>query len=200
MKNDNTTDIGSQVILAEANALINLSRHIDQDFQSAVDMILASQGHVIFTGIGKSGHIGKKLAATFASTGTPSFFVHAAEAVHGDLGMFTGEDIVIAISHSGSTDEVVRIIPIIKQIGARIISITSNKDSVIAKESSIALITGVENEADPRGQAPTSSAIATLALGDALAIAISERRGFTRKDFKYLHPGGALGREKIAVS
>lgn len=196
MKETPAIEIGKSVINAEVLALTNLKNNINQSFQVAVDMIDKCEGHVIITGMGKSGHIGKKMAATFASTGTPAFFVHCSESLHGDLGMFQPRDLTIAISHSGMTEELVRGLLIIKEIGLKIISITSDENSHLAKLSDLVLLTGVQQEADPRGQAPTSSAIATLALGDALAIAVSELRGFTRKDFLRLHPGGTLGKDK----
>ena len=196
MKETPAIEIGKSVITAEVLALTNLKDSINQSFQVAVDMIDKCEGHVIITGMGKSGHIGKKMAATFASTGTPSFFVHCSESLHGDLGMFQPRDLTIALSHSGMTEELVKGLTIIKETGLKIISITSDENSHLAKLSDLVLLTGVEQEADPRGQAPTSSAIATLALGDALAIAVSELRGFTRKDFLRLHPGGTLGKDK----
>jgi arabinose-5-phosphate isomerase len=185
--------IGRQAILHEAQALTNLAESLDPTFSAAVEMILACRGRVIFTGIGKPGHIARKLAATFASTGTPAFFVHPAEAVHGDLGMFTANDLVLAFSHSGGTDEIIRILPVIKSIGGQIIAVTSKPASPLAQAAALTLLTGVTEEAGPLGLAPTTSAAAMLALGDALALAVAAGRGFSRADFFRFHPGGALG-------
>lgn len=196
MESNSNINTAKQVILSEAFALNNLADMIDDAFMKAVEMILACEGRVIFSGVGKPGHIGRKLAATFASTGTPAFFVHAAEAAHGDLGMITSKDLVFLLSHSGSSDEVVNLLPYIHQIGAKIIAITSQKDSPVAKSADLVLLTGVDKEADPRGQAPTTSSTAMLALGDALGITVSVQRGFTQQDFRNIHPGGALGRQK----
>ena len=196
MESNEKINTAKQVILSEAFALNNLADMIDDAFMKAVEMILACEGRVIFSGVGKPGHIGSKLAATFASTGTPAFFVHAAEAAHGDLGMITSKDLVFLLSHSGSSDEVVNLLPYIHRIGAKIIAITSQKDSPVAKSADLVLLTGVDKEADPRGQAPTTSSTAMLALGDALGITVSVQRGFTQQDFRNLHPGGALGHPK----
>ncbi|RJQ41112.1 MAG: SIS domain-containing protein [Anaerolineaceae bacterium] len=196
MESNSNINTAKQVILSEAYALNNLADMIDDAFMKAVEMILSCEGRVIFSGIGKPGHIGSKLAATFASTGTPAFFVHAAEAAHGDLGMITSKDLVFLLSHSGSSDELVNLLPFIHRIGAKIIAITSQKDSPIAKSADLVLLTGVDKEADPRGQAPTTSSAAMLALGDALGITVSVQRGFTQQDFRNLHPGGTLGRQK----
>ncbi len=189
-------DIARRVIELEAAAVENVAAHLGQDFERAADMLLCCDGRVVVTGMGKAGHIGRKLAATLASTGTPALFVSAAEAAHGDLGMMKANDVVIALSHSGASDEVVHILPIIHDIGAHLIAITSRPGSPLAAASSVVLLTGVEKEADPLGLAPTSSAIAMLALGDALAMAVSAARGFTREDFLRFHPGGALGKLK----
>ncbi len=187
-------EVALHVLTEEAQALENLRQHIGPEFERAAGMILDCEGRVVVTGIGKAGHIGRKLAATLASTGTHALFVSAAEAAHGDLGMMKRGDIVIALSHSGASDEVVHILPIIRDIGARLIALTSRPQSPLAQASEVVLLTGVEHEADPRGLAPTSSAVAMLALGDALALAVSVARGFTREDFLRFHPGGALGR------
>jgi arabinose-5-phosphate isomerase len=195
MEPNENINTAKQVILSEAVALNNLANLLDDGFIQAVDMILACEGRIIFSGIGKPGHIGRKLAATFSSTGTPAFFVHAAEAAHGDLGMITTKDVVFLLSHSGSSDEVINLIPYIRRIGAKIIAITSQKNSPLANFADLVLLTGVQKEADPRGQAPTTSSTTLLALGDALAITVSMRRGFTQKDFCNFHPGGALGRQ-----
>jgi arabinose-5-phosphate isomerase len=185
--------LGRQVIRHEAQALTDLADSLGPEFTKTVQMILACQGRVIFTGIGKPGHIARKLAATFASTGTPAFFIHPAEAAHGDLGMFTAQDLVIAFSHSGSTAELIYILPIIQSIGAQMIAVTSRPDSPLAKAAVLTLLTGVTDEAGPLGLAPTTSATAMLALGDALGLAAAAGRGFTRDQFFRFHPGGALG-------
>jgi len=184
-----------KVIELEIEALRGLLDKIDESFEQAVELIKRCKGRVIVTGIGKSGHIGRKIAATLASTGTPAFFVHAAEAVHGDLGMITKSDVCIVISYSGETEEALNVIPPIKQIGAHLIALTGKPESTLAKNCDVTLDIGVRKEADPLGLAPTSSAITTLAMGDALAIALSVERGFTRADFARFHPGGSLGRQ-----
>ena len=189
-------EIAKQVVKEEAEAVANVAAQLGPDFERAAEMLLECEGRVVVTGIGKAGHIGRKLAATLASTGTNALFVSAAEAAHGDLGMMKRGDVVIALSHSGASDEVVHILPIIRDIGARLIAITSQPESPLAKASEVVLLTGVTKEADPRGLAPTSSAAAMLALGDALALAVSVARGFTRDDFFRFHPGGALGKLK----
>jgi len=189
-------EVARQVVRLEAEAVENVGAHLGPEFERAAETLLHCEGRVVVTGIGKAGHIGRKLAATLASTGTHALFVSAAEAAHGDLGMMKRGDVVIALSHSGASDEVVHILPIIREIGAHLIAITSKPDSPLAAAADIVLLTGVEQEADPRGLAPTSSAIAMLALGDALAMAVSVARGFTREDFLRFHPGGALGKLK----
>ena len=194
---DAIREIAIQVLKDEAQAVENLCALIGPEFERAAEMLLQCEGRVVVTGIGKAGHIGRKLAATLASTGTHALFVSAAEAAHGDLGMMKHGDVVIALSHSGASDEVVHILPIIKDLGARLIAITSKPESPLAKAAEVVLLTGVAKEADPRGLAPTSSAVAMLALGDALAMAVSVARGFTREDFLRFHPGGALGKLKI---
>jgi arabinose-5-phosphate isomerase len=190
-------EIAIQVLKDEAKAVENLCAFIGPEFERAAEMLLQCEGRVVVTGVGKAGHIGRKLAATLASTGTHALFVSAAEAAHGDLGMMKHGDVVIALSHSGASDEVVRILPVIKDIGARLIAMTSKPESPLAKAAEVVLLTGVTQEADPRGLAPTSSAVAMLALGDALAIAVSVARGFTAQDILRFHPGGALGKLKI---
>ena len=196
---DNIIDIGKKVILEEANALYSLSDSLDKNFEKAVNLILGIKGKVVITGMGKSGLIGKKIAATLASTGTPSFFLHPAEAIHGDLGMISKEDIIIAISNSGETPELLAIIPTIKRWGNKVIAITNNPESTLAKESDVHLFLNVEKEACPLNLAPTSSSTATLALGDALAVALLTKRGFTEEDFAKFHPGGSLGKKLMRV-
>ncbi|MGH1461056.1 MAG: KpsF/GutQ family sugar-phosphate isomerase [Neptuniibacter sp.] len=181
----------------EAEAVSDLIPHLDENFNIACQLILNCNGRVIVTGMGKSGHIGCKIAATLASTGTPSFFVHPGEASHGDLGMITSKDVVIALSNSGETAEVVTLIPLLKRMKAPLISITANTDSTLSDAGDAHLHIGVEKEACPLGLAPTSSTTAQLVLGDALAIALLEERGFSRDDFAFSHPGGSLGRRLL---
>jgi len=186
-----------RTISLEAEAVSDLIPHLDKNFDIACSLILHCSGRVIVTGMGKSGHIGRKIAATLASTGTPSFFVHPGEASHGDLGMITPKDIVIAISNSGETAEVITLIPLLKRMKAPLISITANPVSTLSDASDANLHIGVEKEACPLGLAPTSSTTAQLVLGDALAIALLEERGFSSDDFAFSHPGGSLGRRLL---
>jgi arabinose-5-phosphate isomerase len=174
-----------------------LARRLGREFHAAVSLILQSRGRVVVSGIGKSGHIARKLAATFASTGTPAYFVHAAEAVHGDLGMITRDDVLIAISNSGENDELLTIVPLVKRLGGKLIAITGNETSSLAQEADIHLDARVEQEACPLNLAPTASTTAALALGDALAVALLDARGFGAEDFARSHPGGALGRKLL---
>ena len=190
-------EMGRQVLDIEASALTALSGRLDAQFAHAVALILASRGRVIVCGIGKSGHVGRKIAATFASTGTPAYFVHAAEAVHGDLGMITGDDVLIAISNSGENDELLTVIPLFKRQGGRLIAITGNEESSLAREADVHLDARVAQEACPLNLAPTASTTAALALGDALAVALLDARGFGAEDFARSHPGGALGRKLL---
>jgi arabinose-5-phosphate isomerase len=186
-----------RVIRVEAEALLNLEASINGAFERAVEMILASTGRVVVTGMGKSGLIGQKIASTMASTGTPAFFLHPAEGIHGDLGMIMRGDVVIAISNSGETDEVVRILPIIKRLGASLIAMAGNPNSTLAKSGDIFLDISVKEEACPLGLAPTASTTVTLAMGDAIAVALLVSRGFKAEDFAMFHPGGALGRRLL---
>ncbi len=186
-------EIARNTIQIEIESLQELVSRLDEQFETAVQHVLECRGKVIVTGMGKSGHIGKKLAATLASTGTPAFFVHPAEGVHGDSGMISQGDVVIAISNSGETLELLGLIAIVKSIGAPIIAMTGGLDSTLAKHAVATLNIGVRREADPLNLAPTSSAIATLAMGDALAVAVMTKKGFTKEDFARFHPGGALG-------
>ena len=181
----------------EAEAVSRLTDRLDADFLKAVDILLACQGRVVVSGMGKSGHIGGKIAATLASTGTPAFFMHPAEASHGDLGMITGQDVVIALSNSGESAEIAGIVPLIKRRGAKLISMTGNPASTLGREADIHLNAGVAQEACPHNLAPTASTTAALALGDALAVATLFARGFTAEDFARTHPGGALGRRLL---
>ena len=186
-----------RTIEIETEAVAALKDRIDGSFVKACDLILACEGRVVVTGMGKSGHIGTKIAATLASTGTPSFFVHPGEASHGDLGMITSKDVVLALSNSGNTVEVVTILPLIKRMKAPLISMTGNPKSTMAEMADVNLDTSVASEACPLGLAPTSSTTAALVLGDALAIALLEARGFSAEDFAFSHPGGALGRRLL---
>lgn len=186
-----------RTIELEVAAIRALKDTLDGNFEQACNIMLACQGRVIVTGMGKSGHIGNKIAATLASTGTPAFFVHPAEASHGDMGMFTANDVVLALSNSGETSEIITIVPLIKRMHAPLISITANPDSTLSKAADINLHIGVEQEACPLGLAPTSSTSAQLVLGDALAIALLEARGFSAEDFAFSHPGGSLGRKLL---
>jgi len=188
---------GQQVIATEQAALETLKPFINHDFQQACQLILECKGRVVVMGMGKSGHIGNKIAATLASTGTPSFFVHPAEASHGDLGMITAQDVVIAISNSGEAHEILSILPVLKRLHIPLISITANGQSSLAQFANISLEIGKSVEACPLGLAPTSSTTATLVLGDALAVALLAARGFTAEDFALSHPGGALGRKLL---
>lgn len=189
--------IARRAIGIEATGVAALANRLDDQFASAVRLILRSRGRVIVTGIGKTGHIGRKLAATFASTGTPSYFVHAAEAAHGDLGMITRDDVVLAISNSGKSEELLTIVPLVKRQGGRVLAMTGNPDSPLAKEADIHLNSAVAEEACPLNLAPTASTTAALALGDALAVALLDARGFSESDFARSHPGGSLGRRLL---
>jgi arabinose-5-phosphate isomerase len=193
----NTLERARQVLDIEAQEISSLANRLDDHFVNAVQLILHCDGRVVVSGMGKSGHIGRKLASTFASTGTPSFFMHPAEASHGDLGMITSNDVVIFLSNSGKSDELISILPVIKRIGAKIISITGNSNSELAKESEIHLSAQVSQEACPLGLSPTASSTASLALGDALAICVLDQRAFTAEDFARSHPGGSLGKRQV---
>lgn len=186
-----------KVIRIEAEALTRLADSINGEFERAVALILQSKGRVVVTGMGKSGLIGQKIASTMASTGTPAFFLHPAEAIHGDLGMIIKGDVVIAISNSGETEEVIRILPIVERIGAKLISMTGNPASTLAKTGDVFLNVSVTEEACPLGLAPTASTTATLAMGDALAVALLIERGFKAEDFALFHPGGSLGKKLL---
>lgn len=188
---------GAAVIRTEANALKALIPRIDAAFAKAVELMLACQGRVIVSGMGKSGHIGGKIAATFASAGTPAFFVHPGEASHGDLGMITSNDVVLALSNSGETAEIITILPLIKRLGVPLITLTGNTSSRLAEMANVNIDVSVKKEACPLGLAPTASTTAALAMGDALAIALLEARGFSTEDFARSHPGGRLGRRLL---
>lgn len=186
-----------KVLRIEADAVARLIDRIDENFDRAIDFILNCRGRVVVTGMGKSGHIGSKIAATLASTGTPALFLHPAEGIHGDLGMVTRGDVVIAISNSGETEELTRMLPSLKRIGIKIIALTGNPDSTLGKNSDVVINVGVKEEACPLGLAPTASTTATLAMGDALAVVLLDKRGFKEEDFACYHPGGALGKRLL---
>jgi len=183
-----------KVLQIEGEALGRLAKRLDGRFEKAVELISRSLGRVVVTGMGKPGIIGQKISATLSSLGVPSLWLHPTEALHGDLGKVTPQDVVILLSHSGETDEILHLVPVLKRIGARLIAITGNPRSRLAMRADVVLDTGVKSEASPWGLVPTASTTAMLALGDALAVALSEKRGFTQKDFAALHPGGSLGK------
>ncbi|MDY6292426.1 MAG: KpsF/GutQ family sugar-phosphate isomerase [Succiniclasticum sp.] len=186
-----------KVLQMEAEAILDLIPRVDEHFDAAVAMILECQGRVVMTGMGKSGIIAHKISATMASTGTPSFYLHPAEGIHGDLGMVTSNDVVIAMSNSGETGEVLNILPSLRRIGAKVIAMVGNVESTLAKNSDVVLDVGVKREACPLGLAPTSSTTAALAFGDALAMALMGQHHFTSKQFAVFHPGGSLGRKLL---
>ena len=190
-------ELGRQTLSIEAAAVDALKNRINADFARAVELILACQGRLIVSGMGKSGHIARKIAATMASTGTPAYFVHPAEASHGDLGMITRDDVLLALSNSGESEELLRIVPLVKRQGARLISMTGSAASTLAREADVHLDAGVSQEACPHNLAPTASTTAALALGDALAVALLDARGFGPDDFARSHPGGSLGRRLL---
>ena len=189
--------LAGRVLDIESRAVMQLKQRLDRSFVAACELCLETTGRVVVTGMGKSGHIGGKIAATLASTGTPSFFVHPAEASHGDLGMITEQDLLLAVSYSGETQEVVTILPLVKRMGARLISMTGKPGSTLARAADVHLNVAVDEEACPLNLAPTASTTATLAMGDALAVALLESRGFTAEDFARSHPSGSLGRRLI---
>jgi len=190
-------ELARNVLDIEADAVRALKKRLGEPFLAAHRLMLETRGRVVVTGMGKSGHIGRKIASTLASTGTPSFFMHPGEASHGDLGMITEDDVVVAISYSGESDEIAKILPLIKRRGAKVIAITGRAQSTLATEADVHLDAGVEKEACPLNLAPTASTTATLALGDALALALLDARGFGSEDFALHHPGGSLGRRLL---
>jgi len=194
---DRIKTLARKVLHTEAGAVTALMERIDQDFVRACEICLECKGRIVVIGMGKSGHIGSKIAATLASTGSPAFFVHPGEASHGDLGMITGPDVVLAISNSGETRELITILPMIKRLGVKLISMTGNPNSTLAKVADVNLDVSVTEEACPLNLAPTASTTATLAFGDALAVALLEARGFTEEDFARSHPSGSLGRRLL---
>jgi len=189
--------IARQVLREEAQAVLNLADLLDEGFVATCQMLHACTGRIVVCGVGKSGHIGRKIAASLASLGRPAFFLHAAEAVHGDLGMVTAEDIVILISHSGETSELLNTLPSLKWIGAKQIALVGKAESTLARRCDAVLCTNVQSEADPMNLAPTTSALVTLALGDAIAIVLSVWDDFQPENFAVFHPGGALGRRLL---
>lgn len=197
MHPEDILEAAREVLHIEATALIDQSAHLDGEFIKAIDLILNCKGRVVVSGMGKSGHVGRKIAATLASTGTPAFFVHPGEASHGDLGMITPDDVVLALSNSGKSDELLAILPIVKRSGTKLITMTGNMDSEMAQLSDAHLLVFVKREACPLNLAPTASTTAALALGDALAVVLLKLRGFNEEDFARSHPGGALGRRLL---
>jgi arabinose-5-phosphate isomerase len=192
-------DIARKVLELEARAILSLIPRLDEGFERAVEALHAGKGRVVVTGMGKSGIIGAKIAATLSSTGTPSLFLNPAEALHGDIGMVVTGDVVLAISYSGETDELLRLLEILRRLDVLLIAMTGNRDSSLARHARIHLDVGIEAEASPLGLVPTASTTAALAMGDALAVALIERRGFTLDDFARLHPGGRLGKRLVTV-
>ncbi|MEW5942873.1 MAG: KpsF/GutQ family sugar-phosphate isomerase [Pseudomonadota bacterium] len=190
-------ELARQVLQIEADAVLALRDRLDHGFLQALQLILHCQGRIVVSGMGKSGHVARKIASTLASTGTPAFFVHPGEASHGDLGMITRNDVVIALSNSGESPELLTIVPLVKRIGAKLIALTGNAKSTLAHEADVHLDASVAQEACPLGLAPTASTTAALALGDALAVALLDARGFGKEDFARSHPGGALGRRLL---
>jgi len=195
MSDISSLEVARKVLKIEANAVEGLIEKLNGGFQDAIDIIFASKGKVVVTGMGKSGLIGKKIAATLASTGTPAFFMHPAEASHGDLGMVSSEDVIIAISNSGETDELLGLIPFLKRFNVRLISMTGEANSTLAKSADVSLDVTVKEEACPLGIVPTASTTAALAMGDAIAVALLIKRGFNQEDFAFFHPSGSLGKK-----
>lgn len=193
----NFSKLGLAVIENEAKAILALKERISESFERACSLLLDCKGRIVVTGMGKSGHIANKIAATLSSTGSPAFFLHPAEAIHGDLGMITHNDTVIAISYSGNTDEVTTILPLLKRLNTPLIALTGNKDSILAKHADVHLDVSIEKEACPLGLAPTTSTTVALVMGDALAIALLDARGFSENDFALSHPGGTLGKRLL---
>ncbi len=191
--------LAKKILELESQAISELTRRLDRNFERALDLLQHIKGRVIVTGMGKPGFIARKIAATLASTGTPSLFLHPAEAFHGDMGMVTADDVVLAISNSGETEELTRLLSAIKKIGARLIAMTGNVSSTLAKNSDVVLHVGLKREACPWNLAPTASTTASLALGDALAGCLAKRKGFREEDFAFLHPGGSLGKKLLKV-
>ncbi len=200
MKIDNSISIAKNVFYEQAKALKNIAETISQDYLKAIEILMNTKGKVIVCGMGKSGHIGKKIAASLSSTGTSSFFVHPGEAYHGDLGMFQSEDTVILISYSGETDEIVKVIPVLKKQNIKIISLTGRKNSTLAKNSDVVLLVEIEKESCPHNLAPTTSTTATLVMGDSLVVSLMTLKNFKPEDFAFRHPGGSLGRQLLTTA
>lgn len=199
MENENLCNLARAVINIEAQMISNLTERIDENFVAACEYLHKNEGRIIVIGVGKSGHIGKKIAATFASTGSPAFFIHPSEAKHGDMGMITKKDVLLVLSNSGESEEIVSILPFIKRLDVPLISLTGRSESTLAKAATINIDVSVEKEACPLGLAPTSSTTAALVMGDALAMALLDKRGFTENDFALSHPGGTLGRRLLLM-
>jgi len=197
LSNDELLDLARETLEIEARAVQRMSSRLSDDFATACHLCMATTGRVVVTGMGKSGHIASKIAATLASTGTPAFFMHPAEASHGDLGMITDQDLLLAISYSGESDEIITFLPLVKRLGAKLVTMTGNPDSTLANAADVHLDVGVTEEACPLNLAPTASTTATLAMGDALAVALLKYRGFTAEDFARSHPSGALGKRLL---
>jgi len=198
-ENDKSMEIGKRVVSLEAESVKALIDRIDANFVAAVNLILNAKGRVIVTGLGKSGAIGRKISATLTSTGTTSYFLHAAEGPHGDLGMVHRDDVVICISKSGETEEIYQLLPVFKKLGIPVIAVTGNKKSTLAQHAQVVLDVRVKEEACPYDLAPTTSTTASLVMGDALAIALLERRNFSKEDYAFLHPGGSLGKKLLTT-
>ncbi len=197
LSNDELLDLARETLEIEARAVQRMSSRLSDDFATACHLCMATTGRVVVTGMGKSGHIASKIAATLASTGTPAFFMHPAEASHGDLGMITDQDLLLAISYSGESDEIITFLPLVKRLGAKLVTMTGNPDSTLANAADVHLDVGVTEEACPLNLAPTASTTATLAMGDALAVAMLKYRGFTAEDFARSHPSGVLGKRLL---
>jgi arabinose-5-phosphate isomerase len=197
LTSDELLALAGEVLAIESRAVESMRARLNKDFVAACQLCFDTPGRIVVTGMGKSGHIGSKIAATLASTGTPAFFMHPADASHGDLGMITGQDVLLAVSYSGETDEVVTILPLVKRMGAKLLSLTGNPKSTLAKSADAHLDVSVSEEACPLNLAPTASTTATLAMGDALAVALLKIRGFTAEDFAMSHPSGSLGKRLL---
>jgi len=197
LTSDELLTLAGEVLAIESRAVETLGSRLDQKFVDACNMCMDTPGRIVVTGMGKSGHISGKIAATLASTGTPAFFVHPGEASHGDLGMITAQDLLLAVSYSGETDEIITILPLVKRMGARLVTMTGNPNSTLAKAADVHLDVSVAEEACPLNLAPTASTTATLAMGDALAVALLKIRGFTAEDFAMSHPSGSLGKRLL---
>lgn len=194
MSSTKINELAKEVLDIEANSILRLKNSINENFDNAIELLYNCKGRVIITGMGKSGHIGRKIAATLSSTGTPSYFLHPAESTHGDSGIITRNDVIIAISNSGETQELLNLLPLIKRFGVKMIGMTGKMESTLAHSSDVVLDISVEKEACPLNKAPTASTTATLAMGDALAVCLLEKRGFSEQDFLIFHPSGALGK------